>query len=174
MAERTDTEALKRHLQPLSRVVSCVTDRILSVPEFRRRRTDLVDVLLDEGRPVRLRGPERIHRRVRMRVRLLQAEPPRGLWEANTAAYEYRLSDRDDREIVAYHWHPEGQSQVRAPHLHLGPGAEVGRAALLTAHLPTGRVPVRDVLRLAIESLGAEPVRRDWEQVLPLRTAPLA
>jgi hypothetical protein len=101
-----------------------------------------------------------------MRVRLTQAEPPRGLWEAQTAAYEYRISDQDDREIVAYHWHPEGQSHIRTAHLHLGPGAEIGRAALLTAHLPTGPVPIQAVLRLAIESFEAQPVRRDWDDVL--------
>jgi hypothetical protein len=101
-----------------------------------------------------------------MRVRLTQAEPPRGLWDAQTAAYELRLSDGDDREILAYHWHPDGQSHVQAPHLHLGPGAEIGRAALQSAHLPTGAVPVQDVLRLMIESFGAEPARRDWDSVL--------
>src|SRR5205085_1644240 len=106
-----------------------------------RQPNELIDVVLGRGDPIRLRGPERIHLRVRMRVRLTQAEPPRGLWEARTAAYEYRLSDQDDREIVAYHWHPEGQSHVQAPHLHLGPAAEIGRPALLAAHLPTGFVP---------------------------------
>jgi hypothetical protein len=126
----------------------------------------LIDVMLADGEPIRRRGPERIHLRVRMRVRLTQSEPPRGLWEAETAAYDYRLSDQDDREIVAYHWHPEGQSHVRTPHLHLGPGAEIGRTALLRAHLPTGPVPIQDVLRLTIEGFNVEPARRDWDRVL--------
>lgn len=173
MPERTAAEAFNRYLEPLRPAISCVTPQILTRPNISRWRGEVLDVLLDEGRPVRLRGPERIHLRVRMRVRLVQAEPPRGLWEASTAAYEYRLSDHDNREIVAYHWHPDGQSHVRTPHLHLGPGAEVGRAALLTAHLPTGPVHLQDVLRLAIEGLDAEPVRRDWEQVLHLTPAPL-
>jgi hypothetical protein len=170
LPERTDTEALKRHLQPLGRAISCVTDRILTARDFRRRHTDLVDVLLDEGRSVRLRGPGRIHLRVRLRVRLSRAEPPRGLWDATTAAYEYRLSDQDDREIMAYHWHPDGQSHIQAPHLHLGPGAEIGRAALLRAHLPTGTVPIQDVLGLAIETFEAEPARHDWDRVLRAAT----
>jgi hypothetical protein len=96
----------------------------------------------------------------------MQIEPPRGLWDADTAAYEYRLSDQDDREIVAYHWHPDGQSHVQTPHLHLGPGAEVGMTELLTAHLPSGRVPIGDVLRLAIDSFQTQPIRRDWDRVL--------
>jgi len=101
-----------------------------------------------------------------MRLLVVQIERPRGLWEARTAAYEYRLSDGDDREILAYHWHPDGVSHVQSPHLHLGPGAEVGRVALTTAHLPTGWIGLDEVIRLAIEGLGTEPARRDWDRVL--------
>jgi hypothetical protein len=125
-----------------------------------------VDIVLGSGEAVRLRGPERIHLRVRLRVRVSQVEPPRGLWEAETAAYEYRLSDLDDREILAYHWHPDGQADVQTPHLHLGPAAEAGRASLLAAHLPTGPVSLREVLLLAVESFGGEPIRRDWPSIL--------
>jgi hypothetical protein len=97
---------------------------------------------------------------------VIQVEAPRGPWEAQTAAYEYHLSDRDDREILAYHWHPDGASHVQVPHLHLGPAAEVGWTALTTAHLPTGWIRVGDVVRLAIEGLAVPPVRRDWDGVL--------
>ena len=58
---------------------------------------------------------------------------------------------------MAYHRHPEGQSHVRTPHLHLGPGAEIGRTALLTAHLPTGAVAIQEAFKLAIETFQAEP-----------------
>jgi hypothetical protein len=88
------------------------------------------------------------------------------MWDAQTAAYEYRLSDPDDRELLAYHWHPEGQSHVETPHLHLGPAAEVGRRPLLTAHLPTGLVRVDSVIRLAVESFAVAPIRPDWDRVL--------
>jgi hypothetical protein len=157
----------------MERAISCVTDRILTTEDFRRRRTEIADVVLNRGEAVRLREAGRIHLRVRMRVRLSQSEPPRGLWDAATAAYEDRLSDRDDREIVAYHWHPAGRSHVRAPHLHLGPGAEVDRVDLLTAHLPTGAVPIQDALRLAIETFEAEPARRDWDRVLHRAETPV-
>jgi hypothetical protein len=85
--------------------------------------------------------------------------------------YEYRLSDGDDREILAYHWHPDGASQVRTPHLHLGPAAEVGRRALTTAHLPTGRVGLGAMVRLAIEDFAVAPIRRDWNSVLSIAEA---
>jgi hypothetical protein len=155
------------HLRPLRRALSYVTLSVLTDDRHRNwTPASLLDVALSAGEPVRLRGPERIHLRVRIRVRVEQADPPRGLWDAVTAAYEYRLSDEDNREIVAYHWHPDGASHVRTPHLHLGPAAEVGRTALMTAHLPTGQIVPGEVLRLAIESLGAQSIRRDWERVL--------
>ena len=166
MAERTAPEAIEAYLAPRRRMVSVVTPVVLRQARRSQLPDDLVDVILGNGEPVRLRGRERINLGVRMRVRLNQLGPPRGPWEAETAAYEYRMSDEDDREILVYHWHPDGQSHVTTPHLHLGPGTEVGRAALLTAHLPTGLVPIHAVLRLAIESLGTEPARRDWDPVL--------
>ena len=153
-------------MEPLRRATSCVTPVIFTMSTIRRQPDVLVDVLVGRGEPVRLRGPERIHLRVRLRIQITQAEPPRGLWDAETAAYEYRLSDQDDREILAYHWHPEGQSHVERPHLHLGPAAEVGRTALLMAHLPTGPVGLHEVLRLAIESFEVAPIRSDWEPIL--------
>ncbi len=166
MPERTSRQALQAYLEALQRVLSCVTPSILIDDGSVRPVDGVVSLVLSGGGTVRLRGPERIHLRVRIRVRVEQADPPRGLWDAQTAAYEYRLSDEDDREIVAYHWHPGGASHAQAPHLHLGPAAEIGRVALTTAHLPTGQVPLGDVLRLAVESLGGAPIRRDWDRVL--------
>lgn len=153
-------------MEPLRRATSCVTPVIFTRPTIRPQSDVLVNVLLGRGEPVRLRGPQRIHLRVRIRLRVAQAEPPRGLWGAQTAAYEYRLSDQDDREILAYHWHPDGQSHVRTPHLHLGPAAEVGRPSLTTAHLPTGSVGLHQVLRLAVASFEVAAIRQDWDQVL--------
>ena len=78
----------------------------------------------------------------------------------------YALYDVDGREVVAYHWHPEGRSGVTTPHLHLGTGASVGRRDLAGAHLPTGRILLEDVLRLGVAELGVRPLRRDWREIL--------
>jgi len=173
VAGRTAREAAEAYVESLQRAVSCVT---LSVFMWRRdvpRTREPVDVVLGSGELLRLRGRDHLHLRVRLRIRVVRAEPPAGQWEARTAAYEYRLSDGDDREIVAYHWHPESVSHVQAPHLHLGPAAEVGRPALATAHLPTGWVGLGEVVRLAIDGLGTAPIRRDWDRVLDAaRAAP--
>ena len=101
-----------------------------------------------------------------MRYLIVEATAGPGRWSVKTAAYEYRLSDRDDREILAYHWHPAGSSHVRVPHRHLGPGAEIGLQPLATAHLPTGTVSLAEVIGFAIDGLGARPLRGDWRRVL--------
>lgn len=115
MAGRSRHESITIYIGALQRATSCVTPRVYTTPGAYQSRSGLVDVLLGSGEPVRLRGPGRIHLRVRLRARVTQADPPRGLWDAETAAYEYRLSDHDDREILAYHWHPEALSVDAAP-----------------------------------------------------------
>ncbi len=72
------------------------------------------------------------------------------------------LDNADGREIVAYHWHPDGRGHVRLPHLHLGAGAMVGRGERVKAHLLTGVVTPAVALLLAIESFGVPPRRADW------------
>jgi len=105
----------------------------------------------------------------------------RGPWRVQTAGYYYGFDDADGREILAYHWHPVDVPDVPFPHIHVGPGvvrreslslgglslrhnavrADVGRA-----HLPTRRIAFEDVVRLAIEQLGVEPLHAGWDAVL--------
>lgn len=91
----------------------------------------------------------------------------------NTSAYRYHILDRDDREIVAYHWHPEGVSSVTEPHLHLSgrlnpldTGPRDVPIPLGEMHLPTGTVTLTQVVRLLITEFGVEPRRDDWATVL--------
>jgi hypothetical protein len=63
--------------------------------------------------------------------------------------YSYRLIDREENEVFAYHWHPDGLSPNREPHLHVSsrPLLYVGgrgrdaqhELAIDKAHFPTGR-----------------------------------
>ncbi len=93
--------------------------------------------------------------------------------EVRTPSYWYRLLDRQEHELLAYHWHPEGVSPITFPHLHLssqvrpiaiGPGADP--VALAEMHLPTGQVTLADIVRLLITEFAVQPRRDDWETVL--------
>jgi hypothetical protein len=121
---------------------------------------------LGDGVPVRLAGPGHLSMSVEIYFRVARDLDQRHRWEARTAGYMYALYDRSGREVLAYHWHPEGRSHITAPHLHLGAGAEVSRRDLADAHLPTGDIALEDVLRLAITDLGVRPLRRNWSDIL--------
>ncbi len=86
-------------------------------------------------------------------------------WEERVTSYYPGLADADERESLAYHWHPH-IAQLPFPPLHLGPGAKVGRPELQTAHLPGGAVALPDVVPLAVRDFGVTPLRRDWQAVL--------
>lgn len=111
-------------------------------------------------------------------------------YRVETAAYYYSLRDVADpgavaREILAYHWHPDVRlgdgTLISYPHLHVNRGAvrldiadglritptsNLLRPDLAQAHLPTRRIALEDVIRLAIEQFGVEPLRPDWDATL--------
>src|SRR5207244_1642370 len=108
-----------------------------------------------------------------------------GRWKVQTAAYYYGFDDVHGREVIAYHWHPEEVPAVPFPHVHLGHGAvhaeslRVGlplshnalRPDLWDAHLPTGRIALEQVLRIAIDHFMVAPLRSDWREVFDRRLA---
>lgn len=88
-------------------------------------------------------------------------------------SYEYRILDRDDREVLAFHWHPAGLSNVTDPHLHLSSRLnpiEMGRdqepLPLADMHIPTGFVTLEDVVRLLISEFGIRPRHAKFDAVL--------
>lgn len=102
-------------------------------------------------------------------------------YQVRPTRYRFVVLDGQEREIVAYHWHPSGVSTVAYPHLHLsgrlspldaGRGAEP--VALGQMHLPTGPVTLADVVRLLITEFGVEPRRDDWDAVLAAHQDPFA
>ena len=95
------------------------------------------------------------------------------LYEARTVGYWYQILDREGRELLAYHWHPEGVSPVVTPHVHMSharwtiaPEGSARGPALADLHLPTVAVALADVVRRLITDLGARPRRPDWDDVL--------
>lgn len=166
MAGKTPREAAWSFIEPIQRSLSCVTPDVLNYGGGDYPREVPHVLYVGSGDPVHLPGGARISLTFRMHYRLVRAEGERGPWKVQIAGYLYGIDDVDGREILAYHWHPEGRSSEREPHLHLGAGAYVGRAELTAAHLPTGRISVEELLVLAIRGLGVEPRRDDWEAVL--------
>jgi hypothetical protein len=74
----------------------------------------------------------------------------------------YSVETEGAEEIIGYHFHPNGQihpnrqSRIRYPHLHLGKGARIRCPELEStkAHLPTRRVCFEQFVMLLIEVFG--------------------
>lgn len=143
----------------LQRSLDCITDAVLGVAGGYHPAPRPHMAALNRGEPVELRGPRRISLLVALQYRIVEPPGRRGLWAIQPAAYVYELSDAQRREILAYHWHPEGHL-IPWPHLHVGPGAGADQAALShKAHLPSGYVAIEDVIRFAITELDVPPRR---------------
>lgn len=89
------------------------------------------------------------------------------------AGYRFAVQEPDGREILAFHWHPDGPSPIRHPHLHLSsriPEIRLGRAesvlSLSDLHVPTGPVSFPAAIAFVIEELGVSPRRFDWKRVV--------
>jgi hypothetical protein len=95
-------------------------------------------------------------------------------WRTTTLMYEYRLLDRDQRELLVYHWQPGSATRgPDYPHLHVSASLtarvdarssqEIGLDKL---HLPTDRVSFEAVVRMLIDEFGIAPRRNDWRDTL--------
>jgi hypothetical protein len=113
---------------------------------------------------VALRGESRLTLAVSEHY-IIASDPGTG-WQVQRAAYFYAIGRHDTGELLAYHWHPLGKSSVLSPHLHVRANIQLGERWLGKVHLPTGAIELEDVVALAIEELGVEPLREDWELLL--------
>ena len=90
--------------------------------------------------------------------------------KVTTLAYEYNIERRKDRqEIVCFHW--EGtDSKNPVPHMHVGSSILTRDAGFTNkSHLPTGRVPVEDLVTFLIDELKVRPARHrkaDWRGIV--------
>lgn len=162
MAGKTPRQAVDQFLTPLQRALSCITDAVL---QCRVPTRASVHGAANLAPLTRLKaGAETFHLTVELHFRIVEDAGPRGPYRLTTIKYSYSLLDADEKEILAYHWHPDGD--VAFPHLHIGCGARAARIELHKAHIPTGRIALEDLLRMAINEFGIEPRRDDWRDVL--------
>jgi hypothetical protein len=84
--------------------------------------------------------------------------------------YEYRLLDRDERELLVYHWQPGPEhSGPGYPHLHVSASLNAQADALTRRsidldklHLPTGIVTLPAFVRMLITEFQIRPLRQEW------------
>jgi hypothetical protein len=93
-----------------------------------------------------------------------------GEYKVKTLEYEYKIERRKDRqEIVCFHWEGD-DAKNPVPHIHIGFGAKSAEAPFSPkTHIPSGRVPIEDVVAFLIQELHVQPAKRrklDWDSVL--------
>ncbi len=82
--------------------------------------------------------------------------------------YRYELNYHDGRELLAYHLHPVGRSQIKHPHLHVGthdPSLNYGKK-----HLVTGFISLPEIILCLITEFDIPPIRPDWRDILTSET----
>lgn len=165
MAARSSSEAVNEFVELLRRSLSCVTTAVLDVRGGYHPSDYPHAATLNNGNPIRLRGSRQLGLLMSLQYYVVEDTGSPSSWVVRTAAYYFALTDKDDREIIAYHWHPAGRSGVTWPHMHLG--ASISRESTLAkVHLPTGRVSIEQILRMAIMELDVQPLRKDWAAML--------
>jgi len=169
MAARSRAAAVAEFRHLLQRVLSSVTTAVVHEHPTGPSIGKSYALTIANGDAVPLRGPNDLSFAITVYFDF-ERDESHDLWSIVITGYLYTVEDLAGRSLVAYHWHPSGQSRVKWQHLHLGPAAEVGRKPLLQAHLPTSVVTLNEILRMLIEDLGVQPLRRDWERVLAAPT----
>lgn len=90
-------------------------------------------------------------------------------YRVKTISYIYTIEDDVTRhEVLAFHWEPESpRSKVKTPHLHIGFAlADKALPFNNKAHIPSGRVPVEDVIHFLISDLKVIPLKIGWGTII--------
>ena len=152
LAARTSHEATSQFSDVLCLALSCITNE---VPQVQRpgQPGALRAATLARARRLALNGSG-FQFGLSLQYRVREA-PTLGGWVVELASYAYSLFDRDGRELLVYHWHPEWEGDRSAPHLHLGAALLDGafKRAFAPGHWPTGLVDLPGVLGMLITEL---------------------
>jgi hypothetical protein len=98
----------------------------------------------------------------------MPGDKPYEAYVAFTEPLQSALSvhDSNDDEVFEYHWHPDGPSARKDPHLHLGSKQlRQDKVAAECEHWPSGRVTFEGVIRQLITELGVK-ASEDWPDKL--------
>jgi hypothetical protein len=164
---RSPHDAVEQFRLTIGRALSCLTNVVPKLDRFDPTK-DLHVATLDGQDPVVFATAygRQVGLIVTIQYRVVN-DPGAGGWLVRMAAYEYKVTDEQGRELLVYHWHPEWQGEHDFAHLHLQHQLLSSAWGLFEdKHLPTARIALADVLRLLLQDLGVAPNRDDWAAVL--------
>jgi len=144
---RTPRQAVQAYVDSLQTNIALICKGVLFADNY-----DVLEQtsVLTLRQPVSLHGRPDVFLAIAQQYRIVR-DPSNGPFRVTALQYKYAVETDGAREIVGYHWHPHGSSPVKFNHLHLGPGAEIGRPELHNkAHFPTGPVSFDEVIDCVI------------------------
>jgi len=169
---RSPAEAVANFLEPLQRAASCVTRTPFIISAGGRHTVGKVHSLTwPNFEPVPVQGPKgeivTLDLAIQYEILHIPRDRVRGPYKVATRGYMHTVQTIDGAEVIAFHWHPDGNSDVRDTHMHVG-STQLNPGGVLTKkhHIPAPRMSVEGVLRFCIDQLGVEPLREDWSMVL--------
>lgn len=163
MPGRTAPDAFQAFLEPLISAVSVLGQAKIVVSPGGRQASDIDHSWTLNGE--RGYSSRAWHFEAAMKYRIIQdGRPTYGPWRVTTRAYRYRLAVAGE-DVFRMHWHPDGNSPVTGPHMHVAfaPASHVGDS--LREHLPGERQTFENAIRWAIAA-GLPPARTDWQDLL--------
>lgn len=166
-------EAYNNYAGPLKAVLSCVTTATIIKKQATGYGTESDPVIFAFARnPARLSesnlyGPE-------LYLHFVQSfyigvdKRTEGQFKAYTCMYRYDIINALDQnsELLCYHWEPR-TSAATYPHMHIGFGVRDSYPPFNPKrHIPSGRVPIEDVIAFLINELRVEPLKHNWRDIL--------
>jgi hypothetical protein len=115
------------------------------------------------GAMLRLRrGQEILFLQAYQRFQVIDADS----FRISTLRYFYIIwSSRPDERIIDWHYHRRQNGSFEA-HLHIRDDARRTGHMLVGKHIPTGRLPLEDVVRFAVQELKIQPRDPNWQTIL--------
>jgi hypothetical protein len=165
LSARNPRDAVEAVRGALQRVVSAVSDGVLRSAGRPINGGEITIYVAGTGAAtLSVKGGGRLLLSVEHEGTIVRSETGRRAFRVQTTGYNYRVLTGAGEEILGYHWHPIGESDVK--HLHLHIWSDVKGLDLRDAHFPTPRVSLKRMLLQAVEELGVETEQPDWERIL--------
>ncbi len=162
---RNRDDALTEYQQEIEAILSCVA--AVSVYSYPVTATEYMLVCEDQSGSTTLklaRGREILPLFVSQKIQIFDNDN----FRISTDKYYYVLwTPRANERLIDWHYHRRNTNSFEA-HLHIRDDVR-GRATghtLVDLHVPTGRVPLEDVVRFAIQEQNVTAREAGWKNIL--------
>ncbi len=165
MATNKVHKALGSYTDQIQRIVSCVSDEVFYVYPKNNGRHALIS---NSSEYFRVKCQDNSYLNIDINQEVEDPAADNG-YKVSTKYYLYSIADGAGEDLVGFHYHPElNEDPVLYPHVHAYANKDERflKINLHKKHIPSGRVPLEDVIHWMIDELEVVPARDDWETVL--------